>query len=654
VPDQSINSKYQTELMKKQTAFALLFLLSLSLPLLAQVNRCSYVIPRHTDNWLFHRNSGIHFEDNSVSLISQPLSNLRVGLKTSTFSDVNGILLAYTDGAFVYNGNHERINFGDNLRGGTVSPSIIVPKPKSDNILYIFTIDIDYMNRPQGLFYSTVDLSLGGGVGSVSERNRELFPQTAGLISAVENRNKDGYWVVSRGLGNSSFYAFKVTSTGIEATPVESSNMGTALNDNQSDLLGTLKISPKGDRLSFCSYGRKVVELFDFDNETGRVSNPVTITLPDPLHVPDAAPYSLEFSKDGTKLYVNMYSLFNSPTAIFVNSRVYQYDLTNGMQMTLLNESPLAQNLNSLQLGRDGKIYITRQGSSALSVIGSPDRPGTACNFLDNGIDVPATDLLRFGLPTFIQSYFNNPHFDYDTKCDGDITEFWLHNPTYSDGTTTWDFGDAGNTTPGTGINPTHQFSGPGVYNVTVTERWNGESFTTTLQVIINQLPPKSFEAKGDSMYLFPGSRIPLDGGQGMFSYYWQDGSNNQYFDVDSPGLIVVEYEDMNCCRNSDSLKVIALDISLPNAFTPDGNGVNDYFKALGPSDGIEDFTLLIYNRWGQRIWEAKNFADKWDGTLNGQKLPSGVYAWYLTFNVIGNISSIGKVKYKGSVTLLR
>jgi gliding motility-associated-like protein len=650
VPDQSINSKYQTELMKKQTAFALLFLLSLSLPLLAQVNRCSYVIPRHTDNWLFYSNIGLRFTDAAVAVNPSPGSNLPNGTGVSNYSDADGNLKLYTDGIFVYNGAHERINFGPNLEGDVGAPSLIVPNPSAPQILYIFTTDIITNLGTSGFNYSKVDLTQLSGVGAVGERNINLLSQSAQMVSGVKTADESGYWVVTRGLDNNNFYSYKVTASGVETTPVTSTGMGTSLSSDfrLGEAIGSMKISPKGDRIAYASLGKGIIELFDFNSATGIVSNPLTINPV--IHVPLAGPYYIEFSPDGTKLYVTVYRFLNGP----VNNRLYQYDLANGMAMTLLNDTPLMNNPTALQLGRDGKIYVTRPNSQEIGVIGSPNRFGLNCNYSENHITIPSTNTRRNGLPNFVQSFFDIPHFDYDTKCDGDITEFWLHNPTYSDGTTTWDFGDAGNTTPGTGINPTHQFSGPGVYNVTVTERWNGESFTTTLQVIINQLPPKSFEAKGDSMYLFPGSRIPLDGGQGMFSYFWQDGSNNQYFDVDSPGLIVVEYEDMNCCRNSDSLKVIALDISLPNAFTPDGNGVNDYFKALGPSDGIEDFTLLIYNRWGQRIWEAKNFADKWDGTLNGQKLPAGVYAWYLTFNVIGNISSIGKVKYKGSVTLLR
>ncbi|KAF0200219.1 MAG: PKD domain-containing [Bacteroidetes bacterium] len=644
--------------MKKQTAIALLFLLGLSFPLLAQVNRCSYVIPRHTDNWLFAQNAGLLFDaSGDVSANNPSGNNLSFGINFATFSDESGNLLFYTNGRSVYNSNNVQINYGPLLSGSYASSTSIVPNPSSPNQFYIFTTS-DIVNNSandstSGLNFSMVDMSQGSG-GAVVQHNRHLLDRCIYGVSAVEASDKSGFWVVTRGLENNSFYSFKVTSEGVDTNAVISPNLGSVISSdpNLQEGIGILKISPDGKRIAYSSFGGQFVELFNFDSSTGEVSGPaIKIVPPQHFVTPYIGPYSIEFSPDGSKLFV-IVIFFNDQS----NNRIYQYDINLSMKETWLNDSPMAQNPTALQLARDGKIYVSRAGSAHIGVIGAPNRPDISCNYTEDWILVPGAPgvLKRNAFPTFVQSYFNNPHFDYDTKCDGDATEFWLHNPSFSDATTTWDFGDAGNTTQGTGLNPAHQFSGPGVFNVSVTERWNGESFTTTLPVIINALPPKSFAAKGDSMYLFPGSRIPLDGGQGMFSYFWQDGSNNQFFDVDSPGLVVVEYEDMNCCRNSDSLKVIALDISLPNAFTPDGNGVNDYFKALGPSDGIEDFTLAIYNRWGQRIWETKNFADSWDGTLSGQQLPSGVYTWYLTFNVIGNISSIGKVKYKGSVTLLR
>ncbi len=88
--------------------------------------------------------------------------------------------------------------------------------------------------------------------------------------------------------------------------------------------------------------------------------------------------------------------------------------------------------------------------------------------------------------------------------------------------------------------------------------------------------------------------------------------------------------------------------IFLPNAFTPNGDGKNDVLYLRGVI--VESMSLIIYNRWGQKIFESKNQSIGWDGTFNGKLLDPDVYAYYLTVNCIG-----GEVfTEQGNVTILR
>lgn len=643
--------------MKKNLPFVLLMLV-VGLPAMVfsqnqalnASNRCSYVPPRQADNWFFFQNAGLRFTDAGVTVNNLPNNNLPVGKGTATYSDKDGNLLLYTDGIRVWNKNHNLINFGPNLSGdlGSTQSALIVRNPEAEQILYIFTTDILYppaFGTTKGLNYSRVDLTWGDGAGAVtSERDVNLLPASAEMLTGVKTADGKGFWVVTHGLGNNSFYAYEVNRDGVKTAPVVS-NAGSSLSDNYNlrESVGSMKISPKGDKIAFASFGKNVVEVFSFNNQSGTVSNAVSLTLPTTGN--NQGVYYVEFSPDGTKLYFTVVNLSTGR-----DNQLYQADLANNNQITKLNDTPLHSDVSALQVGRDGKIYVTRYQQDIIGVIENPNRPGTACNYNEDGISL-AGRRGQNGFPTFIQSFFDVPPFDYDTKCDGDATEFYILNTSNID-QATWDFGDPGNTTPGTGLNPIHVFSAPGTYNVTLTESFNGQSFTTSSQVVIHELPGKVFIY--DSLYIFPGSTIPLDGGADMFSYVWQDGSEGRYYNVTDPGEYVVEYVDINCCRNIDSLTVISLDISLPNAFTPNGDGVNDYFRPLGPSDGISDYSLIVYNRWGQKVWESAAFSDKWDGTFKGDPAASGIYAWYMTFNVIGNVSSIGKVKYKGSVMLLR
>lgn len=638
--------------MKKN--FLLVLLLFVSGSYTIAQNRCSYVPPRQADNWLFHQNAGLKFDQSGPAVNNQ--ANFILGSGSASISDENGNLIFYTDGINVWNAAFENITFGDPLKGiyQNVQAALIVPNPFDKRLNSIFTSGGFNNGVPAGMHVSTVDMDYNNFKGAVMDRNILLVDRTAGMLTGVVAGDSSGYWAVTRGVDNSNFYAFKVTATGVDTLNPVISSVGTALNGTlaSEQYIGAIKIAPRGDKIAMVSYGGPYIEIFRFDNITGSVSSAVSITPP--YTALNTGPSYVQFSPDGSKLYVN---IFNKS---FSTGRLYQFDLSLpdaqiSSSAVWLNDPAngfLNTTVSAMQLARDGKIYVCSIATKTMNVIENPNRPGNNCNYKEG--TYPMNTIIRLGLPNFIESFFNIPPVDYDTKCDGDLTVFDILNKS-NNGVVSWDFGDAGNTVPGIGPNPTHLFSGPGNYTVTMTETFNSLPFTTTFPVHIDSLPPKSFRAyPTDSLYIFPGSSIPLNAGPDMFSYLWQDGKTEQFYNVSDAGLYSVEYVDIRCCKNSDSLKVIALDISLPNAFTPDGDGLNDVFRALGPTDGIEDFTLTIYNRYGQLLWEAANFEDKWDGKVKGQPLPTGVYAWNMTFNVKGNVMELGKIIYRGSVTLLR
>ena len=130
--------------------------------------------------------------------------------------------------------------------------------------------------------------------------------------------------------------------------------------------------------------------------------------------------YGVEFSTDGSKLYLNHYN--------WRNSYIYQLDLqaSNILQTaTLINTS---DNLGgALQLASDGKIYFSRYQSNYLGVINNPNLAGTACNYVENGAFL-GSQTATFGLPTFVQSFFFTPFFTYENTCFGENTLFSISN----------------------------------------------------------------------------------------------------------------------------------------------------------------------------------------------------------------------------------
>jgi len=86
----------------------------------------------------------------------------------------------------------------------------------------------------------------------------------------------------------------------------------------------------------------------------------------------------------------------------------------------------------------------------------------------------------------------------------------------------------------------------------------------------------------------------------------------------------------------------------VPNSFTPNGDGLNDVFKAYGT--GLLDFELIISNRWGEHVFSTKNIDEGWDGTVNSEPAPPDVYVYLINYT-----DNMGRTKVKaGVVSLIR
>lgn len=66
--------------------------------------------------------------------------------------------------------------------------------------------------------------------------------------------------------------------------------------------------------------------------------------------------------------------------------------------------------------------------------------------------------------------------------------------------------------------------------------------------------------------------------------------------------------------------------LEMPNAFSPNGDGINDIYRAKSGYQSITEFNAYIYNRWGQKLYEWHDPAGGWDGTYKGKEVPQGVY----------------------------
>jgi gliding motility-associated-like protein len=138
-----------------------------------------------------------------------------------------------------------------------------------------------------------------------------------------------------------------------------------------------------------------------------------------------------------------------------------------------------------------------------------------------------------------------------------------------------------------------------------------------------------------------------------VYTFYFGEQKISNPFNTAKKGNIFIIAEQTNGCRDTQAffipLCVVESDLLwLPNAFTPDNNGLNDGFSPVSPY--IKSYQITIYNRWGERIFESQESGIPWDGTYRGLPVSDGVYLYQVTIELINK----ERLNRSGTVTLLR
>jgi gliding motility-associated-like protein len=140
----------------------------------------------------------------------------------------------------------------------------------------------------------------------------------------------------------------------------------------------------------------------------------------------------------------------------------------------------------------------------------------------------------------------------------------------------------------------------------------------------------------------------------GQFNNYsWSDGETGNYMTTRKGGTYSLTVTDSYGCSASANIvvntKQCLFGVYFPNAFTPNRDGHNDYYKS-DVFGNLAHYRLQVFNRWGQPIFETKDFSKGWDGTFHGQEQPVGGYAWVCNYQFEGE----EEVQEKGTLMLLR
>ena len=219
--------------------------------------------------WYFGDHAGLDFKTGSPVALSN--GALKTDEGCASISDTAGNILFYTDGITVYNKKDTSMPNGTGLNGHSSSTqsSIIIPVPGNDSIFYIFTTDAQ--GGANGCEYSRVNMHKNGGHGDVISKNKMLFTPSAEKITAIRNNNGSDIWVIGHKHNTDTFYTYKIDNKGINSSVVKSKS-GSSYS-TKSGVIGYMKASPDGKKLALAISSTNTVEVFDFDDKSGVVSN---------------------------------------------------------------------------------------------------------------------------------------------------------------------------------------------------------------------------------------------------------------------------------------------------------------------------------------------------------------------------------------------
>jgi gliding motility-associated-like protein len=664
-----------------------------------------------SNKWYFGFNTAIDFNSGFPIVINGSAMNQLEGC--ASIADAAGNLLFYTNGVKVWDKNNVQMPNGFSLLGGASSTqsALVLPKPGSSTLYYLFTAA---QEANGGIAYSMIDMTLNGGNGDIvsGTKNTVLLDSACEKLTAIKQCNGE-MWVIVHKWNSNAYYSFLLTSSGISAPVI--SNIGVVCkpaNGNNHQASGYLKASSDGKKLAAAISYKDTVQLFDFNNATGIISNPISIS-----YGASEQPYGIAFSPDNQRLYVSISATI---------STIYQYDISSNSESAIVSSQYVvtaasAYYYYSIQIAPDNKLYISTF-SSYLDVINNPNASGAGCSFVDSAVFL-GTGSAGVGLPNFAEalslSALNPVINSTPNPClggkvilnagDGYTSYLWfptsdtlqtiiISTPgsyTYSalvtsicgTGADTITFSvdsipiltlsttfvnttcgknngsisvnTSGGTTPyeyswsPPVIAQTQTIAGleSGTYTGTVTDL-NGCVQTQTVVILpsVDILFTTASISAGCTAKTGTATAI-IDTGTPPYSYLWNTGATTQTVVDLGFGTYTVTVTDSTGCVQSRAVECkINDEFMVPNAFSPNNDNHNDFFVLQGWANCIAEFHVLIYDRWGEKIFETQDVYKGWNGTYGEKPLDAAVFVYYINAALITG----EKINRTGNITLIR
>ena len=500
-------------------------------------------LPEHS-NILWGNKNRINFINKKIYYNNNASINQNEGV--SCISDASGNLMLYTDGQNVYDFNQNEID--GSLRGhvSSAQSALIVPAPLSTCKYYIFTTDYgNYGDTPKdnlGVNYNLYDLSK---TDKSVFKNKQVFKPSIEKITAIPHANMIDYWIITHSFPGNTFKVYLLDSSGLSDTPIIS-NIGFDYIANNSnvphkgwEVIGMFIPSPDHKKLLVTHLhnlhnNKPFCELFDFDNETGIISNLINIEHP--------ITYSAIFTPDSKKIIGdNIYLDISSGNEAVINSSSSKKLISNNGAMVKF-------------IGQDSLIYLQGlDANSSMYVINDID--ATQISASKTGIQTN-TLYKNQSFPNFIYHYSNNLSNVIDiefigelTVCENDeISIFAMLNHSFDDVKVKWTFNGKTVSTDSHLLIENAQKENEGTYYFEVGANCGVNTKVDSVKITVND-PNAKLDSKKYSICDNSSATISLISDSTLTNIKWSNNSTDNTIEVDESGTYTVSFEYKSCKR---------------------------------------------------------------------------------------------------------
>ncbi|QMW05443.1 T9SS type A sorting domain-containing protein [Spirosoma foliorum] len=410
-------------------------------------------IPFHTQaqkeatNWFFGEKAGLIFSSGTPVAVNNDYWYTYNACATQS-DPKTGELMFYTNSEQVWDKTGQIMLDGTGLNGNSTitQACLIIPNPGDEHQYYILTLaNLSLYNTYDNtLSYSLVDMRLSDRRGNIvlSQKNQFIDSGLSEKLTAIPHKNGHDFWIITHQWDGNIFLIYLLTASGLKKVNEIPIGSDYTFSYSNSSNIGYMQASPNGTKLACAVFktaqnepSSHPLDLFDFDNQSGLLSNYLNLGLL-------SRQYGVCFSPDNTKLYVTHQTITSDSLHI---DYVRQYDLGAGHNQAIINSgmSVLVGNSStnipevkiikpttstnatfyafSIQNAPNGKIYGTTFGGFCkvedcgeehphrFIVINRPNAKGFECDIQLQTIDLRQGSITNAaGLPNFLQSVFNN------------------------------------------------------------------------------------------------------------------------------------------------------------------------------------------------------------------------------------------------------